>query len=125
MRYNNIKQWNCDRDRKWDNLTDKKKQGFWYWFILDIATKLNNENLDEKYFSASIGLKGEFNRPGLTGEEAQSILTEINEHCFKKGIEIKEFVTKWMDFLQFQTIKTCRYIIFNSILHWWKNKISI
>ena len=62
--------------------------------IRELAIKVKKENLDLNYFASTVRLKKVLDELELPEEKVESLLEEINIHCFKKEIDSKEFVSK-------------------------------
>jgi chromosome segregation ATPase len=59
-----------------------------------LALKIKKENLDLNYFASTVRLKKVMDELEISEEKVESLLEEINTHCFKKEIDSKEFVSK-------------------------------
>ena len=59
-----------------------------------LALKIKKENLDLNYFASTVRLKKVLDELELSEEKVESLLEEINIHCFRKEIDCKEFVSK-------------------------------
>jgi hypothetical protein len=59
-----------------------------------LALKIKKENLDLNYFASTVRLKKVLDRLELSEEKVESLLEEIDTHCFRQNINNKEFVSK-------------------------------
>ncbi len=62
--------------------------------LREIGVKLKGENLDVNHFASSVRLKKILDRLGLTEENVELLIEQMNTHCFKRGMSEKEFVSK-------------------------------
>jgi hypothetical protein len=65
-----------------------------------LALKLKKEGLDVNRFASSVRLKKVLDRIGLPEEKLELLLEEINVHCFKREIDVNEFLSKMDEILQ-------------------------
>ena len=54
-----------------------------------LALKIKKENLDLNYFASTVRLKKVLDELELSEEKVESLLEEINIHCFRKEIDSK------------------------------------
>jgi hypothetical protein len=62
--------------------------------LREVAVKLKEENLDVNHFASSVRLKKILDGLGLTEENVELLIEQVNTHCFKHGMSEKEFVSK-------------------------------
>ncbi len=59
-----------------------------------LALKIKKENLDLNYFASAVRLKKVMDELELSEEKVETLLEEIDTHCFRQNINNKEFVSK-------------------------------
>ena len=62
--------------------------------IRETALFIRKGNLDLNHFAASIRLKNMLGRLGFSEEMVESLLEDIETHCFRNNVDEKEFVSK-------------------------------
>ena len=62
--------------------------------LREVAVKLKEGNLEVNHFASSVRLKKILDRLGLTEENLELLIEQVNTHCFKRGMSEKEFVSK-------------------------------
>ena len=60
----------------------------------EIALKLKKENIDLNYFASAFRLKKTLDRLEIPEEKLETLIEEIDAHCFREGKSEKEFVSK-------------------------------
>src|SRR5215212_1194329 len=60
--------------------------------LREVAIVLKNYDLDLSIFASSIRLQKRLDETGLNEDQIESLIENINIHCFKHGLTIEEFV---------------------------------
>ncbi|MDQ6723242.1 MAG: hypothetical protein M3Z01_03130 [Thermoproteota archaeon] len=77
------------------NIIQQTKDNFPDIYLMrEIALQLKKENLDINNLASSVRLKKVLDGLDLTEENVDSLLEEMNIHCFKKELNKKEFLSK-------------------------------
>lgn len=58
----------------------------------EVATKITRNNWDINVFSSGIRHRKILNERGITDDQIDSLIENVDEHCFKKEIRIEDFV---------------------------------
>ena len=58
----------------------------------EVATKITRNNWDINIFSSGIRHRKILNERGITDDQVDSLIENVDEHCFKKGIGVEHFV---------------------------------
>jgi hypothetical protein len=58
----------------------------------EVATKITRNNWDINIFSSGIRHRKILNERGITDDQIDSLIENVDEHCFKKGIGVEHFV---------------------------------
>ena len=60
--------------------------------LREVAVIIKNEGMDLNFVSSSIRLKRELEVNGLNEEQIESLIEKIQVHCFKRGLDVGEFI---------------------------------
>jgi hypothetical protein len=60
--------------------------------IRELAVVLKREGVDVKSFASSIMLQRKLDEKGLSEEQIESIIENMDVHCFRRGVKPEEFV---------------------------------
>ncbi|MGA9743366.1 MAG: hypothetical protein WBQ16_02000 [Nitrososphaeraceae archaeon] len=58
----------------------------------EVATKITRNNWDINIFSSAIRHRKILNERGITDDQIDSLIENVDEHCFKKQIRVEQFV---------------------------------
>ena len=58
----------------------------------EVATRITRNNWDINIFSSGIRHRKILNERGITDDQVDSLIENVDEHCFKKGIGVEHFV---------------------------------
>ena len=58
----------------------------------EVATKITRNNWDITIFSSGIRHRKILNEKGITDDQIDSLIENVDEHCFKKKIKIEHFI---------------------------------
>ncbi len=67
--------------------------------LRETALLIKRGNLDLNHFASSIRLKNMLDKLGISEEKVESLLEDIETHCFRNQMDEKEFVSKIVDSL--------------------------
>ena len=62
--------------------------------LREVAVIIKNEGMDLNFVSSSIMLKRELEVNGLNEEQIESLIEKIQVHCFKRGLDVGEFINR-------------------------------
>ena len=62
--------------------------------LREVAVIIKNEGMDLNFVSSSIRLKRELEVNGLNEEQIESLIEKIQVHCFKRGLDVGEFINR-------------------------------
>ena len=62
--------------------------------LREIALRIRKKDIDVSDFASAVRLKKVLDRIGLPEEKMELLLEEINVHCFRRGMDEKEFVSR-------------------------------
>jgi hypothetical protein len=62
--------------------------------LREVAVIIKNEGMDLNLVSSSIRLKRELEVNGLNEEQIESLIEKIQVHCFKRGLDVGEFINR-------------------------------
>lgn len=62
--------------------------------LREVAVIIKNEGMDLNFVSSSIRLKSELEVNGLNEEQIESLIEKIQVHCFKRGLDVGEFINR-------------------------------
>src|SRR6187549_100803 len=60
--------------------------------LREVATKITRNNWDINIFSSAIRHRKILNERGITDDQIDSLIENVDEHCFKKQIRVEHFV---------------------------------
>src|SRR5687767_3435516 len=60
--------------------------------LREVAILLKKEELDLDVFASSIRLKKKMDEMGINEDQIETLIENVNIHCFKRGLSAEEFV---------------------------------